>query len=601
MKRFTLAIALLFSISATAQIVPDYEKLSAHPRLILKSGDIEAVRRKINDDSALKAIHNIIEERANNYMLAEPCKRTQTGRRLLTISRKVLERVCYCSYMYLIDGDEMYARRAEKEMLAAADFSDWNPSHFLDVGEMTAAMALGYDWLYDWLSPKSRAIIEDAIIEKGLRTAKPNMWWYRADNNWNQVCNGGMIMGALAVYERIPEEAQIMIERSLKGNPKAQTCYAPDGVYPEGFGYWEYGTWYEVLLIESLRTALGTSFGLEKYPGFLESAKFMNFMQAPSGEVFNFADSGNPLNTINPLLYWFALETSDMSLVWQDRKRLLDEEQVRGINRHTPIAMLFAARCNTEHIYPIKDNFWAGVGKQPLFIYRSGFESEQDCYLAAKGGSPSSNHAHMDSGSFIFEWGGVRWASDLGSQNYNSLESKGVKLWSRGQNSQRWRVFRLNNYPHNTLTINDELHLVNGMATITKIYDSKGKHGAQFEMTSLLPQLSKATRTLYIDKEDKVTCIDLITAKQTDCNVRWNMTTTTTARIINNQTISLTKDGKEVIMRIVAPKSAKAYIKDNNPPESYDAPNKGSWRVGFECLVAAGKTQAIKVELIPQR
>jgi hypothetical protein len=32
--------------------------------------------------------------------------------------------------------------------------------HFLDVAEMTMAVAIGYDWLYDDLSPASRAAIK---------------------------------------------------------------------------------------------------------------------------------------------------------------------------------------------------------------------------------------------------------------------------------------------------------------------------------------------------------------------------------------------------------------------------------------------------------
>ncbi len=601
MKRIVLTIALLFSLSAKAQTSLDYSKLSAHPRLILKHGDIEAVREKIESDAPLRIIHNAIEERCNDYLVAEPSQRIKTGKRLLGISRQIFDRVCYCSYMYLVSGDEMYARRAEREMLAAASFSDWNPSHFLDVAEMTAALALGYDWLYDWLSPESRKIIEDAIIEKGLRAAKPKMWWYRADNNWNQVCNGGLIMGALAVFERVSEEAKVVIERSLKSNPKAQAVYAPDGVYPEGYGYWEYGTWYEVMLIESLRTALGTSCELERAQGFLESAKFMNFMQTPTGAVFNFADSANPRNAINPLLYWFALETGDMSLVWQDRERLVNEERCRGVNRLTPIMMFFAARCNCAAAKPIADNFWVGDGEQPLFIYRSGFTSENDTYFAAKGGSPSTNHAHMDSGSFLFEWGGVRWANDLGAQNYHSLESKGVDLWNRRPDSQRWRVYRLSNHPHNTLTINDDIHFAKGMATMERVFDTKTKHGAEFDMSSLFDQLERAERTIYIGKGDKVTCIDRLKAKESECKVRWNMTTTTKARIIDDHTISLAQNGREVILRVVSPTSAKAYIKDNTPPASYDAANKGSCRVGFECEARKGKMLRLKVELVPQR
>ena len=53
------------------------------------------------------------------------------------------------------------------EMKAVAAFPDWNPSHFLDVAEMTNALAIGYDWLYDDLTPTDRATIRAAIVEAG--------------------------------------------------------------------------------------------------------------------------------------------------------------------------------------------------------------------------------------------------------------------------------------------------------------------------------------------------------------------------------------------------------------------------------------------------
>ena len=600
MKRFLLAIALLFSMSATAQTAPDYSKLSAHPRLILKSGDIEAVRQKIASDEPLRVMHRHIENKANRLLKTKTVERKMTGKRMLSCSRAVLERVCFCSYMYLVSGKEEYANRAEKEMLSAARYSDWNPKHFLDVGEMTAALAIGYDWLYDQLSDESRKIIEDAIIEKGLRAVNKKMWWLRSENNWNQVCNGGLVMGALAVYERVPKEAQAIIEQALKSNPKAQGEYSPNGVYPEGFGYWEYGSWYEVMLIESLRTALGSSFDLECAPGFIESAKFMNFMTTPMGGSFNFSDSGNTKNVISPLLYWFALESGDMSLVWQDRKRIVEEKKVRGIGRQTPIAMLFAARCNTKDIKPIEDKIWVGEGKQPLFLYRSGFHNNTDSYLAVKGGSAKINHAHMDAGSFIYEWNGVRWAMDLGSQSYYSLEKLGIKIWGKGQDSERWSVFRLNNFSHNTLTVNNSLHRCEGMAEIKEVYNSENKYGAKFDMSDIFFDLESAHRTIYIDKNSKVTCIDEVKAGNKKCNVRWNMVTPAEVKIINKRTIGLKKDGKEVILHTTTPR-AKAYIMSNEPTTEYDCENKGSCRVGFELNVPSGKSATIKVELTPQR
>ena len=600
MKRFMLAIALLFSVSAMAHSTLDYSKLAQHPRLILKSGDIEAVKQKIESDQPLCIIHDVIERRTNEFLTAEPTKYRMVGKRLLGRCRAVLERVCYCSYMYLVSGDEVYARRAEKEMLAAADFVSWNPSHFLDVGEMVTALAIGYDWLYDWLSPESRTIIEDAIIVKGLRTSGKKRWWSKSHNNWNQVCNGGLVMGALAVYERIPEEAQAIIAEALKSNPIAQKEYGPDGVYPEGFGYWEYGTWYEVMLIESLRTALGTSCDLEKAPGFLESAKFMNFMSTPTGATYNFSDCGNPLNMINPLLYWFALESGDMSLVWQDRERLLNEDFVRGINRQAPIAMLFASRCNTKDIKPIQDKVWAGKGSQPVFLYRKGFASTDDTYLGVKGGSPKNSHAHMDGGSFIYEWAGVRWAVELGSQDYHSLESKGIGIWKKGQNSQRWQVYRLNNHSHNTLTINNKIHQYKGMATMTKVLNKKKYKGAEFDLSSLFSDTESVTRRITVDDNDKVCCVDKIVSGSADCSVRWNMTTFAKAEIIDNHTILLKQDGKELLLRIASPKSAKAYIMKNNSDNWYDVKNKGV-RVGFTTSIESYSKSTIKVELIPQK
>ena len=601
MKKVLTLLAVIFSFTAIAQPTPDYSKLSQHPRLILKEGDIELVRQKIERDRPLRKMHSIIKGRADKHLDLAVSERKKTGKRLLSVSRNVLERVCYCSYMYLVSGDETYARRAEKEMLAAASFTDWNPSHFLDVGEMTAGLAIGYDWLYDWLSPESKKIIEVAIIEKGLRAAKPKMWWYHRANNWNQVCNAGMVMGALVVFERIPDEAKMHIERSLKSNPQAQECYGPDGVYPEGFGYWEYGTWFEVMLIESLRTALGTSFDLEKAPGFLESAKFMNFMQTPTGYTYNFSDCGNPRNMVNPLLYWFAHETGDMSLVWQDRQRLLGKGRIRGINRQAPLAMLFASRCNLKDIEPIAEDFWYGQGKQPIFIYRSNFNNSNASYLAAKGGTTGNNHSHMDAGSFIYEWGGVRWAIDLGSQSYYSLESKGIGLWKTGQNSDRWRVFRLGNFSHNTLTVNEKLHKIKGLATMDKLYNNNGRHGAKFNLTPVLFDLSSAYRTIYIDADDKVTCIDKLKNGDTVSRVRWNMCTIANAEIIDDRTISLKSKGKEIILRAVAPKGVKAYIMSNAPTTFYDCENKGTCRVGFAVTMRPNSKATIKVVLEPQK
>src|SRR6185369_15727008 len=114
-----------------------------------------------------------------------------------------LNRIYTLALLYRLEGNQQYAERAWQELRAAADFKDWNPRHFLDTAEMTHAFAVGYDWLYEVWTPEQRASLRNAIVDKGL---EPALRCYRGTasypefptmrHNWNQVCNGGIGMGA---------------------------------------------------------------------------------------------------------------------------------------------------------------------------------------------------------------------------------------------------------------------------------------------------------------------------------------------------------------------------------------------------------------------
>lgn len=84
----------------------------------------------------------------------------------------------------------------------------WNTAHFLDLAELTAAFAIGYDWLYDEWTNDQRTSIRDAIVNYGLSYGLSSYteattfgWWQGVKGNWNCVSNGGLILGSLAVYE----------------------------------------------------------------------------------------------------------------------------------------------------------------------------------------------------------------------------------------------------------------------------------------------------------------------------------------------------------------------------------------------------------------
>ncbi len=601
-----LFLLLLFSaIVSVAQAqyptAEHYSQLKPHPRLILRSDDVARLKQAVDTSPQMARLDNYILTRADKEIEKPVVVYKKQGKRLLSVSRQVLERVLLWSYAYLVTDDVSYAQRAEKEMLASAAFENWNPSHFLDVAEMTTALALGYDWLYDVLSEQAREVIAQAILQKGILGAENErqMWFYKSNHNWNQVCNCGMALGALAIAEREPELAAKMVEKSLLSNGGVMKTYAPDGVYYEGSGYWSYGTWFEVVMIEALRSALGHSFDLEKSEGFLQSADFVNFMTAPSGRTFNYSDCGSSIKkSQNPLLGWFAAERGDMGCIYDDFRSLESGEIRIEERRMLPIGMFFLSRCNLSAIEPPSSKIYVGQGEQPIYIYRGGWETKNDTYLATKGGSASLNHGHMDAGSFVYEKDGVRWSIDLGMQNYYSLESKGVKLWDRKQNSQRWDVYRLSAEPHSTLTIKGEKHIVEACVTMVNTFESERKWGVTYDMTELFEPLTKSERTFVMDVNENLTVIDNVISSK-PCTIRWTMCTNATAKIVGKNKILLEQAGKRMLLRANSSRHIVPFILSNDPPHSYDAPNPNSCRVGFD--VSVRKKVKLFVQLAPVR
>lgn len=604
MKKLILIVMFLAAAATdTAQTKAqslDFDRLAPHPRLLLGDGDIAAMRELPSRSENAAAVHARIIAECDKILDTAPVERVMTGRRLL-VSSNALQRIFYLSYAYLTTQDERYAARAEQEMLAASAFSDWNPSHFLDVSEMTMALAIGYDWLHDRLSRHSRSIIGTAIYEKGLRASENSghAWFFRADNNWNQVCNAGMIYGALATYERAPEYCKALIEKCLASNPTAQKCYDPDGGYPEGFGYWSYGTGFEVMLVAALQSALGTDAGIAAQESFMRSATFMTYMVAPSGKCYNFYDSG-PGASCLPAKYWFARQMNDPSVVAVD-EQFIRQGRVPS-DRLLPIYMLFASGLDLSHSRLPAASTWVNHGLTPVFIYRGGWSDPDDTYFAIKGGRASSNHAHMDAGSFIYESDGVRWAVDLGSHDYNRLEQAGVDLWNMRQDSPRWEIFRLGVESHNTLTFNGHRHDVNGMAEIVEHHDNQRSKGVSIDLTAVFAADAKnVVRTAELDKNDRLTITDRIANGAQAATVSWNMATEADAEIVDTNTILLRQDGKQLYLKLRTKADAEAVIRPDHQYKPFEIVDKGVRTVGFDIRLAAGEEAEVEVSFSPQQ
>lgn len=520
--------------SNSASAAPDIdlpETLSPHPRLLARRQEWAALEKQRKDDSGLEGLVDGIVSRARARLKDAPLERKMEGRRLLGVSRELVARVLLAAFAFRMTGERAFLERAEQDMLAVSAFSDWNPGHFLDVAEMTTGLAIGYDWLFDDLSPATRATIRTAIVEKGLKPGSDpaKNSWYRTRNNWNQVCLGGMALGSLAVYEDERELAQKILRQVPEYNKNGLEPYRPDGIYPEGPGYWSYGTTYQLLLIEGLRTALGTDAGLTQAPGLLKSADFMLHATAPSGRYYNFADGGDRPD-ISPALFLMARLRNLPRLIAQPESLLRERLKTGtgGVDRFLPLTALWRPPAAALKGKPEPPLHWSGQGANPIAAWRSSWDDTNAFYFAVKGGGANVSHGHMDGGAFLLESDGIRWAVDLGAQSYHSLEKIGFGLWDKRQEGDRWRVFRLNNFSHNTLTIDGQLHDATGLAKLLEADAS----GALIDLTPIFlkGQVSRVLRRVRIEGSGggaaaAVVITDELEGLRPGVPVRWAMAT----------------------------------------------------------------------------
>lgn len=600
----------------------DYSKIEVHPRLLLNKGEEKVLKSSVARNPEFKKIDTYIHQISDGLINEAPLTFKKRGKRLLAVSRLALTRLYYLSYSYRMTKEVKYLQRAEKELHAVCDFESWNPSHFLDVGEMCMAVAIAYDWLYNDLQESTKVKVRNAILEKAFAPSynEKYAWFLDRHSNWNSVCNAGLVYGALAILEDEKEQSIAIIERALKSNQLPLQAYGPDGNYPEGPSYWNYGTMFQVMLSAALESALGSDKGLSKSPGFMESAYYMLFTTGPSGYYFNYSDCGRQVEG-SPSMFWFADKLDDPTLVHHEISLIQNDTYTtarKGSNgeRVLPNTLIFGKELTLSEIKVPTTKMFTGHGITPVSIVRTNWENgEEGKYLGIKGGSAYDSHAHMDQGTFVYDIGHLRWAMDFGLQSYITLESKGVDLWNKEQDAQRWDVFRYNNLNHNTLTINNQRHNVFGKAEIIETFENEGALGAKVDLTPVLNlnnELKKATRKAVIIEDSFLKIEDIVETNAKSVDLRWNMVTPAKAEIIDEHTIKLSQQGKNMLLKFDSDIPFKLVIRPSEDPKEYKSefgnykygdynlPNKGTIMVGFDTNIPANRVSAFTVTFVEE-
>ena len=319
---------------------------------------------------------------------------------------------------------------------------------------------------------------------------------------------------------------------------------------------------------------------------------------APTGELFNYADCGKRLGS-SFAMHWLIRRFNRPDWFSKNERKALKREAERrprtlknSRNRLLPLSLLYLQDWTETASRNLV--FYSGdTAEVPIAIYRTGWKSTDAC-LGVKGGSPSGPHGHMDGGSFIYEANGVRWASDLGAENYHRIESQGLALWDARQESDRWRIFRIGPDSHNILRVDGEPQLVKGKAEIVDFQPER----CVLDLTSLYKdKAKKVIRKLELRPDRSLRVTDSLSGLEPNARICWQLCTATEAS--GEKTLLLRSVGKKLTVK--KNRGGKWKI---TPAEKlmheFDSPNPGILIVSFDAAVPADGDLELTVEFLPE-
>ena len=426
---------------------------------------------------------------------------------------------------------------------------------------MTAALAVGYDWLYDFVSPADRAMIRAAIVRNGLQPGlaglRPKGHLTTLHNNWVQVCHGGLTLGALALADEEPAVARAVVEKSRPAMARIMRLFAPDGGFEEGPIYWDFATSYNVFYLAALDTALGTDFGLAQTKGFADTGRYRIQTIGPLWKLANFGDCGE-WAPASPQMFWLAQKFHRPEYALHEREFVA----AKGSSGRFAILDLLWLKAASDLPAAIEPPRGVKFDRINAAFFRTSWNDPQAIYVAFKGGDNHASHTHLDLGQFILDAFGQRWAIDMGPDNYGLPGYFG---------KQRWSYYRIGSAGHNTLTINDQNQALDAAAPLVAFESSPGRSFAIADLSAAYrEQLHSWQRGIALLDGRRVLLQDEI-APAKGVPIVWHLhTRATTAIGTGGARAVLSQGGESLTARILSPPGGTFSTMKPNPAAAPD-------------------------------
>ncbi|KAH7309849.1 chondroitin AC/alginate lyase [Stachybotrys elegans] len=437
----------------------------AHPRLFSTLERWQDLDELIAVDDYLGSWNKTVFEKAEAWYSLPSVKYVSDGplyaSGVLDVAREFQQRIKHWCYAFRISKDSKWKKRVWAELQVASGnttqyFGEphdiWNTQHWLDTGEFLVAFSIAYDWLYhSWDSHEKDAIMWTMInmgLKKGQQAYEEDQWFLHAKGNWNCVVNGGLIIGALAIYHEDPTGTASRILTMAIENARGNCCQgaSPDGTWLETPDYWYFGTQAHAQLSSALLSATGDTQGMLSQDTVFTNTSLFHIYNQGMTEKFNWGDCGPKkfTATANSLLFYGEQYQASLFTLYQRDQP----------DAHDPLAILWYSAVSQsdwsrdlalDKNFPSPRSAWVSM--------RSTWSDDKGLFLGMKAGSlrDHSTHGNLDVGDFVLDALGERWASELCHEDYLA---PGYFNEGESPDSTRWFYYRCRTEGQNTLLFN---------------------------------------------------------------------------------------------------------------------------------------------------
>ena len=601
---------MLFDRPSAETLLEGYSTLNGdgrhHTTVLASDKDFERIKELYKTDAYMKKVVDdiiaqadvTIRQKIRTYVYDDSI-------RMLNTARILESRMQLVGFAYRITGDEKYAKYALDQLDALEDFPDLNPIHIIDSGSFGTAIAVAYDWCYDYFTPEQREKIKNnvyrlflsvfpkafycgipakSVTNNDLTIVMPGIClkWYSNFNTW---ANSGGVCMAAAFMGDYPEICSDYLSNTVRSLEYTMKNLYPDGVWAESSNYWYHVARSLMYSCATLENIYGTDFNLLSFPG-VEGTGIANMAVRSMVANYNYHDAADEKIYASHPMGYFGKRFNQRELLAARRATVEKsfDSRMADVQIFVADALYYDPDVSVDEIEKLpKVKYSEGV---ELFSVHGDYKDYDALFFASHGGPTTFYHAHNDNGDFVFDLNGVRWAHALGSEDYNSSLPENEKYRKRTEG-------------HNTVVINNNADYNQVSSVYTPVIDYKEGGGgayAVYDMTDTYGEnVTDYKRGFYIgDNFRTLTVRDEIDLAKDNSEIYWFMHTSADAYVADDRTVALSKDGKTMTLTFEtnAPE-AKVSIMDavplpTSPQGSGQTNNAGIRKVAIK-INASGK------------